>query len=147
MVNNEKMNGKYEHPSPLGDLRSSAGAFASVLLELAELQGKLFRAELKSAMQQSIGSAVAIVLSLSCLLGSLPVIFLGLSSAIAYCCGIEAWSAQLLVGGSISLISVLIAAISVRKVTQVSRQFKRSADELSNNIEWTKKAFRGASSR
>jgi hypothetical protein len=147
MANDEKVSGVHQHTNPIGDIRSTVGAFAGVMLELAELQGRLFRAEAKAAMQQSIGSGVAIVLSLLFVLGSLPVILLGLASAIAYCSDIETWLAQLLVGCGVFVVSLLIAAISLKKVTRVRRQFQRSSDELSKNIEWTKKAFRGVSTR
>ena len=126
MVDIEKMNEKYRHSNPVGDIKSTAGAFACDLLELAELQAKLFRADAKSAIRQSIGSAAAIIISCCCLLGCLPVIAFGLASAVAYYFQWEDWVAQLVVGGSLSMLSILVAAIFFKNFTQVSRQFKRS---------------------
>ena len=147
MVDIEKVNGKYRHSNPVVDLKSSAGAFARDLLELAELQGKLFHADTKSAVHESVGSVAAIVISCSCLLGSLPVVVFGLASAIAYYFELEAWLTQLAVGGVFSLMSITAAAIAFKKITRVGEQFTRSSAEFSRNLEWTKSVFNGESSR
>lgn len=147
MVDIEKMNGRYRHSNPVGDLQSTAGAFASDLLELAELQGKLLRADGESAVRQSIGSAVTLVISCTCLMSCLPVVVFGLASAVAYSFEIETWVAQLAVGGSFSLFSILAAAIAFRNFSRISLQFKRSLAEFSKTLEWTKNVFKGVSSR
>ncbi len=146
MVDIEKMNGKYRHSNLVGDIKSTAGAFAGDLLELAELQGKLFSADAKSALHQSKGSAAAIILACCCLLGCLPVVCFGLASAVAYYFESEEWVAQLAVGGCLSMLSILVAAFSINNVTRVS-QFKRSSEEFSKNLEWTKSVFKGDSAR
>jgi hypothetical protein len=146
MVDIEKMNGKYRHSNLVGDIKSTAGAFAGDLLELAELQGKLFRADAESAFHQSKGSAAAIIIACCCLLGCLPVAGFGLASAVAYYCQLEDWVAQLAVGGCLSMLSIVVAAISFKNVTRVS-QFKRSSEEFSKNLEWTKSVFDGDSTR
>ena len=147
MVDIEKLNGKYRHSNPLGDFQSTAGAFASDLLELAELQGKLLRADAQAALRQSIGSAAAVVISCSCLLGCLPVVVFGFASAVAYYLEIEAWMAQLLVGGIFSILSVSVAVIAFRNCTRVGKQFNRSSAEFSKTLEWTKNVFKGVSPR
>lgn len=147
MVDIEKLNGKYSHSNPVGDFQSTAGAFASDLLELAELQGKLLRADAQAALRQSIGSAAAVVISCSCLLGCLPVVVFGFASAVAYYFEIEAWMAQLLVGGIFSILSVSVAVIAFRNCTGAGKQFNRSSAEFSKTLEWTKNVFKGVSSR
>jgi hypothetical protein len=146
MVDIEKMNGKYRHSNLVGDIRSTAGAFAGDLLELAELQGKLFRADAESALHQSKGSAAAIMIACCCLLGCLPVAGFGLASAVAYYFQWEEWVAQLAVGGCLSMLSIVVVAISFKNVTRVSH-FKRSSEEFSKNLEWTKSVFDGDSTR
>ena len=81
-----------------------------------------------------------------CLLGSLLVIGFGLASAVAYYFQWEEWVAQLAVGGCLSMLSIVVAAISFKNVTRVS-QFKRSSEEFSKNLEWTKSVFDGDSTR
>ncbi|MEI7460367.1 MAG: phage holin family protein [Pirellula sp.] len=146
MVDIEKMNGKYRHSNLVGDIKSTAGAFACDLLELAELQGKLFRADAKTALHQSKGSAAAIIIACCCLLACLPVAGFGLASAVAYYFQWEEWVAQLAVGGCLSILSIVVAAISFKNVTRAN-QFKRSSEEFSKNLEWTKRVFDGDSAR
>ena len=146
MVDIEKMNGKYRHSNLVGDIKSTAGAFAGDLLELAELQVKLFKADAESALHQSKGWAAAIMIDCCCLLGSLLVIGFGLASAVAYYFQWAEWVAQLAVGGCLSMLSIVVAAISFKNVTRVS-QFKRSSEEFSKNLEWTKSVFDGDSTR
>lgn len=50
------------------------------------------------------------------------------------------------VGGCLSTLSIVVAAISFRNVTRVS-QFKRSSEEFSKNLKWTKSVFDGDSTR
>ena len=147
MVDVEKISGKYQHASPVGQIQTTAGKFACDLLELAELQGKLLKADAKSAFSQSIGAATTVVVGTICLLSCMPIVVLGLASATAYYCGIEVWVAQLAVGGGLAFLSLLIVAIAVKRLSKTSRQFKRSAEEFSKNIEWTKDVFHGVSSR
>ena len=147
MVDVEKVSGRYRHSNPIGDLKSSAGAFACDLLELAELQGKLFQADAKAAVHQSVGLTATLFVACSFLLGCLPVAVFGLASALAYFCEIETWVAQLVVGGGLSFLSVLVAAIAVKKLSKISQQFKRSSDELAKNLKWTKNVINGVNSR
>ena len=141
MVDIEKINRKYKHSNPVEDMKSSVGAFACDLLELAELQGRLLRADAKLAVRKSVGTAAAIAISCCCLMGCLPVACFGFASAIAYYFELEDWVAQIAVGGSLSAISILIAAIAFKSFTRISYQFDRSADEFSKTLAWTKNAF------
>jgi hypothetical protein len=147
MVDIEKMNGKYKHSNPIGDMQSSVGTFVCDLMELAELQGKLLKADAKLAVQKSIGTAAAIAISCCCLMGCLPVLGFGLASAVAYYFELEDWIAQIAVGGSFSLMSVLIATIAFRNITRINQQFHRSTDEFSKNLTWAKNAFNRESER
>ena len=147
MVDIEKLNGKYQHASPVGQFQTTAGRFACDLLELAELQAKLLKADAKSALSQSIGAATTVAIGSIFLVGCVPVVVFGLASAVAYYCGIEAWVAQLAVSGCLAFLSILCIAIALKALSKTDRQFKRSAEEFSKNIEWTKDVFHGVSSR
>jgi len=147
MVDVEKMNGKYKHSNPIEDMQSSVGAFVFDLIELAELQGKLLKADAKLAVRKSTGMAAAFAISCCCLIGCLPVMGFGLASAVAYYFEIENWIAQLAVGGSLSFMSVLIATIAFRNFTRINQQFYRSKDEFSKNLTWAKNAFNRESGR
>jgi len=145
MVDVETMNGDYQHASPVGQFRTSAGKFGCDLLELAELQGKLFKADAKTAIERSMGAAIFALIGCFSLLGCIPVLTLGIASAIAYYFEIGTWFSQLLVGGCLSLISIAMIAISLRTLSNTGGQFKRSTEELSKNMEWVKNIFGGVS--
>ncbi len=145
MVDVEKMSREYQHINPVGQFKASAGRFGGDLLELAELQGKLFKADAKLAMEKSMGTAIIAMISACCLLGCVPVVIFGLASAVTYFFQIESWISQLAVGSFCSLISITILVISLKKFSRAGSQFNRSINELSNNVEWAKDIFNGVS--
>jgi hypothetical protein len=147
MVDIEKMNGKYKHSNPVEDMKTSVGAFVCDLVELAELQGKLLKADAKLAVRKSTGAAAAFAISCCCFIGCLPVIGFGLASAVAYYFKLENWIAQLAVGGIVAFMSVLIATISFRNITRMNQQFHRSTNEFLRNLTWAKNAFNRESER
>jgi hypothetical protein len=146
MVDLEKMSQDYQHASPVGQFRTSAGKFGRDLLELAELQGKLFNADAKSAVEKSMVAVLFALIGCLSLLGCMPVLFLGAASAIAYFCEVETWVSQLAVGCSLSIVSMATIGISLKKLSNTGEQFKRSTEEFSKNIEWAKDIFSGESS-
>jgi formate hydrogenlyase subunit 3/multisubunit Na+/H+ antiporter MnhD subunit len=141
------MNEKYNHSTPVEDIKTSIGAFACDLLELVELQGKLLRADAKQAVQKSVGTAAAFAISCCCLIGCLPVAGFGLASAVGYYFELENWISQIVVGGSLSAISIIIAAIAFKNFTRISHQFSQSSEEFSKTLAWTKNAFNRESER
>jgi len=143
MVDVETMNGDYQHASPVGQFRTSAGKFGCDLLELVELQGKLFKADAKSSVERSMGALIFALIGCLSLLGCMPVLTIGLASAISYFFAIEAWISQLTVGVCLSLISIATIAISLRTLSNTGNQFKRSTEEFSKNMEWVKNIFGG----
>lgn len=147
MVDVEKMSREYQHAGPIGQFKSTAGKFGCDLLVLAELQGKLLKADAKMAMERSMGTAIIALIAACCLLGSMPVVIFGMASAVAHYFEIETWQSQLAVGCSFSLVSIAILATSMRRFAKNGFQFQRSAEELSKNIEWAKNIFSGDSSK
>lgn len=147
MVDIKKISGRYQHASPVETFQTTAGKFAGDLMILAELQGKLMKADAKSAIHQSIAPAVTLVIGCSCLLGCIPVVVFGLASAIAYYLEIETWMAQLAVGGSLATVSILCVVFAGRTLAKPNGLFKRSTEEFSKNMAWTKDVFHGFSNR
>jgi Putative Actinobacterial Holin-X, holin superfamily III len=147
MVDVEKISQHYQHASPVGQFRSSAGKFGRDILELAELQGKLLKEDAKSTVEKSMGAVLFALLGCSCLLGCMPVLFLGTASAVAYLLGIETWVAQLAVGSSLSIASIATIGLSLKKLSNTGEQFKRSTEEFTKNFEWAKEIFSGDLSR
>ena len=141
MDNSEKVSQEYRHASPVGPFRDSIGKLGCDLLELAELQAKLFQADAKSAMEQSMGAMIFALIGCLSLLGCMPVLILGSAAAFAYFFEVQLWISQLTVGVVLSLISVAVIAVSMKKLSRSGAHFKRSAVEFSKNIEWAKGVF------
>lgn len=147
MVDLEKINGKYEHAGPVSQFTETAGKFACDLLELSELQAKLFKADARAVFKHSIGAIAMALIGCTCLLGCMPVVVFGLASAVTYFFQIDDWVAQLIVGGSLALLSFSCVAVAYKNLSRTSVQFKRSTQEFSKNLEWTKDVIRGVSER
>lgn len=147
MVDLEKVNGKYEHAGPVSQFTETAGRFACDLLELTELQAKLFKSDAHAVLKQSLASIAIAILGCSLLLGSIPVVVFGLASAVAYYGQTEEWIAQLAVGGGLALFSSIFIFWSFKALSKSTNQFQRSTTEFSKNIEWTKDVIRGVSAK
>lgn len=147
MVDLKKINGKYEHADPVSQFTDTAGRFACDLLELTELQAKLFKADAQSVLNQSLGAIATAMVGCSLLLGSIVVAVFGLASAVANYWQMDEWIAQLAVGGGLALLSLMFIAWSFRSFGKSSIQFQRRTAEFSKNIKWTKDVIRGVSSK
>ena len=147
MVDLEKLNGKYEHASPVSQFTETAGRFACDLLELTELQAKLFKADAHAVFKESLASIAIAVLGCSFLLGSIPLVLFGLASAVAIYWQLDEWIAQLAVGGGLAFLSLILIGWSFRTLSKSSIQFQRSTAEFSKNIEWTKDVIRGVAAK
>jgi Putative Actinobacterial Holin-X, holin superfamily III len=147
MVDVEKISQEYQHASPVGQFRSSAGKFGSDLFELAELQVNLLKTDAKSAVEKSIGSVLLALIGCLSLLGCMPVLFLGAASAIAYFFKLESWAAQLAVGCVLSIFSIATIGLSLKRLSDMGKEFKRSEEEFTKNLVWAKDVFSGNSSR
>ena len=143
MVDIEKVSGEYHHASPIGQIKSSAGRFGGDVLELIELQGKLFKADAKKTIEKSMAAAISALMGFFCLMGCLPVMSFGLASAVTRYFVIEPWIAQLLIGGVLSIISITIITFALRTFAKTGTHFKRSTDEFSKSMEWAKDIFGG----
>lgn len=147
MVDLEKLNGKYEHASPVSQFTETAGRFACDLLELTELQAKLFKADAHAVFKESLGSIGIAILGCSILLGSIPLVVFGLASAVAFYWQVDGWKAQLTVGGGLALLSFISISWSLKTLSKASIKFQRSTAEFSKNIEWTKEVIRSVSAK
>ena len=147
MVDVEKISREYQHANPVGQFKSTAGKFGCDLLELAELQGRLLKADAKSAMHKSLAAALCALIGCVCLLGCTPIVILGIASAAAYYFQIEPWIAQLSAACSFAIMSLAVIAIAARTLSKSGVQFKRSTEEFAKNLAWAKDIFKGVSTQ
>lgn len=147
MVDIEKVKAKYEHAVPGTTFTESAGRFAFDLLELTELQARLFRADANAVFKDSLGTIAVVAIGCSLLLGSIPVVVFGLASATASYCQIDEWLAQLAVGGGLASVSLVVVIGSFKRLSKSAKKFRRSTAEFSKNVEWTKDVIRSVSAK
>ena len=147
MVDIKKMSDEYQHSSPVGSFTTSAGKFGCDVLELLELQGKLLKADALMSIRQSKGAAVTILVGSLCFLGCVPILILGIASAVTYLFDIPSWVSQLSVASCFAIISMILVACAIRTLSKPRPQFERSLEELSRNIEWAKNLFQSQSHR
>jgi hypothetical protein len=143
MVNFEaEMNSQPYSPGPVSGFASGAANVLGDLLELAELQAKLAKADASRAMSSAMPPAFTLVIGGCTALAALPVVILGLATLLADMSPLNAWQAQLLVGVLVASMAAAIVYISLRKLRRASSQFQRSLQELENNVAWAKSAVR-----
>ena len=147
MVDIEKINEKYEHAGPVTQFTETAGRFACDLMELTELQARLFKADAQSVFRESLSAIAIAVIGCSLLLGTIPVVVFGLASATAFYWRIDEWIAQLAVGGGLTLLSLVFIAGSLKTLSKSTKRFHHSTAEFSKNMEWTKDVIRSVSSK
>lgn len=147
MVDVDTMNNEYQHPGPVGNFTCTAGKFGCDVLELLELQAKLLKADTKRAMVQSQGAVLIAIIGSLCLAGCVPILILGVASAITYYFDVAAWVSQLAVSVCFAIVSVTFIVVAMRSLSKTGQQFRRSTEELSKNIEWAKDLFSGAAHR
>lgn len=147
MVDIEKVDGKYDHVGPVTQFTETAGRFACDFLELTELQARLFKADARSVLKESLGAISIALIGCSLLLGSIPVVVFGLASMTAFYWQTDEWIGQLAVGGGLALLSLVFIAWSFKTLANSSVQFQRSSAEFSKNMEWTKDVIRSVTAK
>ena len=145
MVDLEKINAKHIPKNPIGQFSKTAGRFAIEVIELSELQASLARNDIEEVVNKSAGSIAGAVVGSSLLLASLPVMLLGFASATAWYFEIELWTAQMLVGGIVAILGILIVAIAARGLLRLKNAFERSISEFKKNTEWVKRVIQSIS--
>jgi len=142
MVDVKKMNGEYRPTNPIGQFSKTASRFANDLLELSELQAKLAKSDLEEVLRKSTSSILVAIIGTSLSLASLPVMLFGLASALAWYLEIETWVTQMVIGGGVALLSIVMVALATRGLLRLKNAFQRSAGELKKNMDWVKTVIR-----
>lgn len=127
-----------------------AGQAANVMgdiLELAELQAKLAKADAVNATKAATQPIGLLIIGICAALASLPIVTLGLASLLDAWTVLNAWQSQLLVGMLSAAVASTVIYLSVRRLRQLSLQFKRTADEFAKNVAWAKVVLRSGKQR
>jgi len=69
----------------------------------------------------------------------------GIATLIAWYFEMEEWIVQVMIGGVVAMLSILVVVLSIRSLLQMKDAFRRSSGELKRNAEWVKDVIRGKS--
>lgn len=133
----KELGGRPRH-SPVAGFAGKASNVAGDLLELAELQTRLAKADASLTLHRLIRPSAALLMSICAALASLPVLALGVSGLLSAWAGWPAWQTQLTVGGCLIVIAAVGMFLSLRGIRQSAEPFSRSAAEFRNNLTWLK---------
>jgi hypothetical protein len=112
------------------------------VVELAELQAKLLSLDAASAWERIRVGVVLVIVGACVLLGSLPVVLLSLAEALAE---YALWprTAALAAAGGIGLVAAgVILGLAWYRLKTMMAAFRRSQEELSQNVAWLKTSLR-----
>ena len=137
-----KVNGK--HRSPLRGFTGQAAEVASDALELLELQVALTREDARDALKGLVRPIALLLLGTCMSLAALPVLLLGIAGSIAYAWDVGVWQAQLGVGVAAVVSGAVTLYLATHMLTRSTNVFRRSTDELRQNLRWLKSIFRDA---
>jgi uncharacterized membrane protein YqjE len=137
-----KMNGNGRLRTKMPDVAGSFSELTHDVIELTELQGKLFMLDLKKSSQRTRTVLILAIVGVCFLLGTIPVALMALAHLLMEQLGwtqAAALGVATLVGVGLAAI-VLVAAWAIVKSGLIS--LHRSREELSRNIEWLKSTLR-----
>lgn len=137
-----EMNGRQRPAGPVGGFASGAANVLGDILELAELQAKLAKADASQALGRAIMPGLLLVIGGCAAVAALPVLTLGLATLMDEATPLNAWQSQLLAGALVGTVAVLIVYYALRRLRRAGLQFQRSLRELANNVAWAKAAVR-----
>jgi len=110
--------------------------FGNDVATLAELQVKLFAFDLKASVDRALFPLIVSVAGLLILVGSVPVVLIGVAQLLAMAMGIHLGWALLLVGLVTLVGAAAVAAIAATQFSGSFESFRRSREELVRNLSW-----------
>lgn len=131
-----------EKHGPVSGFAVEAAGLACDVVELAELQARLAKADASLAIEQAKMSVVSLILGTCLALASLPVLTLGLAALLDATTALNTWQSQLLVGVIIAVIALIAVYLAIRGIGRSMFRFQRSAEQLANNVAWFKAAIK-----
>jgi len=122
--------------SPEGRLVGGIAEFGNDIATLAELQAKLAMADLNESLQRATVATVVTVLGLAVMLGSVPVLLLGIAQLIAAPLKISLGWSIVLTGGVALIGAATVVALAASRIGPSFSSFRRTREELSRNLLW-----------
>jgi hypothetical protein len=103
--------------------------------ELGELQARLIADDVRKSLTSTIKPTVFVGLCVALLIGTIPIMLLGLASLLVDKLHWTPPIAQLTCGGVALIIALGLGALAVKKFKQCASPLQRSLNELEKNLE------------
>ena len=123
--------------APAESMVESVTEFVNDITTLAELQLKLTAVDAREAVGRAVVPAALVGAGLVLLLGSLPVVLLGVADLLVSAGMAQGW-ARLLTGLGALVVAGVLAALSAPALARSLGSFRRSSEELARNVAWVK---------
>lgn len=131
------LNGKTTRlPSPSAEVGGSLRNIAADVLEMADLQLQLVRAETRVVRRMAVRASILFVASIGILLAGSTVLFVGGSLLVHELADWPLSWSYLAVGGGATLIAGLTLWMTVWRLGRVASSFQGSFAELRHNLAW-----------
>ncbi|MEZ6137599.1 MAG: phage holin family protein [Pirellulaceae bacterium] len=134
----EAVNGRHDRTSPVTGFAGQAVNVMGDVVEMAELQAKLARADAALAAKRVTLPLAFLLLGACGAIASLPVFAHGFSTLLAVTTVLSMWQAELAVGAILFVLAAVTVWIALRRIRHASTEFRRSAAEFSKNLTWLK---------
>ena len=137
----DEPSGKGSHREP----RRMAGNVAGVIhdvTELIELQARLFAADTKAAVRDSVPPLVLMVTAVCILLGAMPVLLLGVAEVLAVQVELSRTVSLFVAAGMGVGVALLVLAIAWWRLRRGISHLDGSLEELERNVAWIKQVLK-----
>jgi uncharacterized membrane protein YqjE len=124
--------------APATAVVSNLAEFGNDFATLAELQAKLAVIDLKETAGRAVVPVGLLVGALVLLLGSVPVLLIGVAELIVRYTSIGHDVALLLTAGGTLALALVIGALAVPRLRKSFENLQRSREELIRNVSWVK---------
>lgn len=144
MAASASMNGHRVEESTAG-VGENVANLAYDLVSLSELQAKLLFLDLQEGSAKAATPTALLAGGICMVLGSLPVVLLGLGGVLATWTSLSTPIAWLIVAGVALLTGIIAIRLAVIQLKQASLILTRSRSELNETIVWIKKVIQQTS--
>lgn len=114
----------------------SIADFGNDVATLIELQAKLAALDLKECKDRALLPLYVAVAAVVVVLGSVPVVLMGVAEGLVWAFGIHLALAVLLTGLGALALAGLIGFLSVKEITRSLEPLRRTNEELVRNLAW-----------
>jgi len=120
------------------EVTTNASGLAHDLITLVELQAKLAYFDVREAGRRSSASLVSLAAMVALLLGSIPIVLLGLAELLVQYAEWSRAASYLTVGGVTIFGGAIVAWLSISALRRVTTVFSHSYQEFQENLEFVK---------